>query len=451
LRNLDALDGHGAVTLRGRAMADLPLHPRLAHMALEGKARGQGLTACALAALFEEGNVRGTGADIRPRLALILDGRAADPLVRRLQEQTRRIAVRIGLSNSPADDESPDIGLLVALAWPERVALARSPGSYLMANGRGAALPPGDPVSAHPCLAIAALDAGGNVALDSGSRDARIHLAAPLDRAELEQAFADRITSQTEVWWDEDRQAISARLRRRLDALVLSETPVAAPADLARDVLLDALLQGEFANLPWTPELTAWRQRVRFARGLSRRNRPNWPDVSDAALLATLPDWLGPSLSGIDRLDAISPELLGDCLRRLLPWPLSRRLEALAPERMLVPSGSRIALDYQAAADAADAAAAEEPDEPEGPVLAVKLQELFGLTTTPAVAGGRVPVIIHLLSPAGRLVQITRDLAGFWRHGYAAVRAELRGRYPRHPWPEDPMIAVPTRRAKPRV
>ncbi len=504
LRALEALDAGGRATPRGRAMAGLPLHPRLAHMVLEGAHQGLGATACALAALLSErdplrsgdGPALQAGADVRPRLALLLDGprerggnasRQENGLLFRLREQMRRIALRAGVDIARAEQESASTaspaGILLALAWPERVALRRAPASYLMANGRGAALASGDPLAAHACLALAALDLGG-----TGNADARIHLAAPLHMDDLERLFAHRIVREGAVGWDADRQAVSARVQRRLDALVLSEAPLAdPPADRVREVLLDALQKIGAACLPWTPELTDWRQRVRFARGLellerrkaasapqewgvspetqsgasAEEDKPgksqpdtDWPDLSDAALTAFLPDWLGPYLGDIDRLSRISPALLGEALRALLPWNLSRRLDELAPERIAVPSGSQIRLDYGNAAEEMERTAKEggtTRGELPGPVLAVKLQELFGLGTTPAVGGGRVPAVIHLLSPAGRPVQITRDLGGFWKTGYAAVRADLRGRYPKHPWPEDPLTALPTRHTQKRM
>ena len=501
LRNLGALDAAGRATARGRAMAGLPMHPRLAHMVLEGAKNGLGATACALAALLSERDplrtgdgpsAPQTGADVGPRLALLLDDSRTDSprpgsgLLQRLREQMRRIASRAGI-DPPRAGRAPvaaasEAGALLALAWPERVALRRASASYLMANGRGAVLASGDPLAAQPCLAVAALDLGG-----TGNADARIHLAAPLGMEDIERLFADRIVREQVVVWDAERQAVSARVLRRLDALVLSEVPLAdPPPDTIRAVLLDALQKMGTAGLPWTPELTAWRQRARFARGLAlleRRARgdssrahvaasagqgtsgaipadgnalmnADWPDLSDAALAATLPDWLGPYLEGTDRLSRVSPALLGDALSGLFSWDLSRRLDELAPEGLVVPSGSRIRLDYGDAADemermAADAGPAR--GELPGPVLAVKLQELFGLEATPAVGGGRVPVVLHLLSPAGRPVQITRDLGGFWKNSYAAVRADLRGRYPKHPWPDDPLSAQPTRHTKKRM
>lgn len=450
---LDALDDAGRVTARGRAMAALPLHPRLAHMVLEGKARGQGMTACALAVMLAERDPLRTthgggprpGVDINPRLSLLVDApaQAAPGPIRRVREQMRRLAQRAGIDPAAAAHEHPDCGALLALAWPERVALRRLPGKYLMANGRGAELPQDDPLAAQTCLAVAALDAN--------NADARIHLAAPLDRAELETLFAAQIVTEPLITWDMERQAVSARLVRRMGALTLAEKPLPdPPSEQVRAVLLEAIRAQGLSALPWSPELRTWLDRVRFVGALcvqglvsARSGDPAWPDVSDAALLATLPDWLGPYLDGVDRLSGLTPPLVTVALHALVPWELARRLDALAPEHLRVPSGSSIPLDYSnAGVSAAEAT---------GPILAVKLQELFGLAHTPAVAEGAVPVVVHMLSPAGRPVQITKDLAGFWKQGYAAVRAELRGRYPKHPWPDDPMTAVPTRHTKKRM
>ncbi len=433
LRRLDALDAADRCTRRGLDMVALPLHPRLAHMVLEGKKRAQGLHACALAALFSERDPlrSGTlpGADVRPRLALLLDGPASDKAapVRRLQEQARRIARRARIA--PDSQEHPDPGQLLALAWPERVALRRGPGKYLLANGRGAALLPDDPLAVHDCLAVAALhntEAGG---------DARIHLAAPLDRALLESLFADRLVEEERLVWDAERQAVSARAVLRLDALTLREHPLPhPPEDRVRQVLLRALASMGLDCLPWTDALRSWQRRVLFLRTLSAQGRlpaAPWPDCSDPALAETLESWLGPYLESVDRLGGITPTVLERALKALLPWPLPRDLDRLAPESLTVPSGSSVRLEYGAAGEA--------------PVLAVKLQELFGLEQTPTVAGGAAPVTLHLLSPAGRPVQITSDLAGFWKTGYQSVRADLRGRYPKHPWPDDPLTATPSR------
>ncbi len=435
LRDLGALDRENRATARGRVMAALPLHPRLAHMVLEGKARGRGLHACALAALFAERDpLRGESANLSVRLERILDTRAdaAGGSVRRIREQMRRIAARAGVGAKTASGEDHNIGPLLALAWPERVALRRAGGGYLTRNGRGAALRQDDPLAAQACLAIAELQGA------PGKADAYIRLAAPLCRQDMESLFARDIVVEDRIAWDEARRAVNSRRLRRLDALVLEERPLPDPdPERVRAVLLAALAELGAGGLPWTEEQMRLRSRVAFVRGLAERGlipAAGWPDFSDAALGSELADWLGPHLGDADRLSRITPDMLGSALAALLPWPLYARLDELAPEELGAPSGSRIRLDYGPAPDA--------------PVMAVKLQEMFGLSKTPLVAEGRVPVVLHLLSPAGRPVQVTRDLAGFWQSGYAAVRAELRGRYPKHPWPDDPIAAVPTRRTK---
>ena len=461
LRALDALDAADRITRKGLAMSALPLHPRLAHMVREAKTRNQGMHACALAALFSERDPlrqpgragqagQAVGADVTPRLALLLDARHTGGPVRRLREQMRRIAGRASIRQDGENDthlverakrEDPAIGPLIALAWPDRVALRRGPGSYLLAGGRGASLHPDDPLNACDCLAVAALQSSER------SADARILLAAPLRRDDLENLFPDHLRREDVIRWDAERQAVSARTRVTLGALVLAEHPLQDPdPETVRDVLLQAVGAQGLQALPWTDALRTWRRRVLFVRFLIERGRITaagsqpwpelWPDMSDAALAAGLRDWLGPFLDGAVRLADITPALLEQALHAVLPWPSHQRLEALAPESLHVPSGSRIRLEY----------GVPHPDSP--PVLAVKLQEMFGQTETPAVAEGAVPVLVHLLSPAGRPVQVTADLAGFWRDGYKAVRAELRGRYPKHPWPEDPLTALPSRRTK---
>ncbi len=461
LRLLGALDASGHAVSRGRAMAEFPLHPRLAHMVLEGKAMGRGLLACALAALFSERDpVRASlaqgeaddffglhgSADVSLRLSALLEGEqehgmqaGTRDLMRRLRERMRRIAFKAGIDPRRNRQDPEEAGPLLALAWPERVAMRRGPGSYLMANGCGAKLSPGDPLGAQPFLAVA-LASGASGA--PGGADARIHLAAPLCLEDMEGLFAERIRKEKRLVWDAARQAVSARELRRLDALILEERPWSdPPAEDVRALLLEALAREGIQQLPWSLDLLELRRRVAFARSLpwektAEAEPGGWPDLSDAALAASLPVWLGPFLEGIDRVSRISTLMLAEALSALLPWPLARNIETLAPSHMAVPSGFSYRLDYSDASY------------PAGPVLAVKLQELFGLEKTPALCEGRVPVLLHLLSPAGRPVQITCDLSGFWQNGYAAVRAELRGRYPKHPWPEDPLRATATRRTK---
>lgn len=451
---LGALDAAGRMTPHGRRMAALPLHPRLAHMVVRAGELGLGATACCVAALLEERDpLRDAGTDLRLRVALLApsrpDGRNAGngPMLIRLREAAQQVARladvawsggtggvtrRGGPSTGPGTeaDARPDpeaTGEVLALAYPDRVAEARGQGQFRLACGRGAFLPPEDPLAREPFLAVADMD--GDAARG------RIRRCAPLTREHIEEAFAPSIVAGTFVVWDDRAEAVAARRQRRLGALVLED----APHDAADPEAVTAAVAAGIRSiglhcLPWTPELEQWRARVTFLRGLEPEGgttaEGGWPDVSDAALLAGLEHWLAPYLPGVTRRTQFSRIDLAGALAAMLPWELARRLDADAPERIEAPSGSQVRVDYAAEG---------------GPVLAVKLQEMFGARETPRVGGGRVPVVVHLLSPAGRPLQVTRDLAGFWRTGYPAVRAEMRGRYPKHPWPEDPMAAPPTR------
>jgi ATP-dependent helicase HrpB len=272
--------------------------------------------------------------------------------------------------------------------------------------------------------------------IDAGDRDARIHLAAPLDRASLERHLGTAIETRDEVAWDARAEAVVARRTRRLDALVLEERTLTQGVESAS---LAGMLEGIRAlglqSLPWTRDLEQWRARMALVRSAatSADERAEWPDVSDAALLASLEHWLAPWLAGVTRRDHLARVDLRAALHALLDWNRQRRLDELAPTHLAVPSGSRIAIDYTGAA----------------PTLAVRLQEVFGWTETPRIAGGRLPVTLELLSPARRPVQVTRDLASFWARGYADVRKELKGRYPKHYWPDDPYDATATRKVRP--
>jgi ATP-dependent helicase HrpB len=277
----------------------------------------------------------------------------------------------------------------------------------------------------EPFLAVAEI-AGG-------AATARIVAAAAIEASELEQVVGEHIEQREEVMFDRQARAVRARAVRRYGALVLSDRrlPVPATIEAARD-LAQGLASLGMSVLPWSKGLAQWRERVRF---LHRAEGDEWPDLSDEALSASVEDWLAPHLVGKAKLEEIGADLLGDALRGMLPWPLQRRLDAEAPTHVEVPTGSQVPIDYGAE---------------EGPVLAVRVQELFGLDKHPTIAAGRVPLILHLLSPAQRAIQITRDLPGFWRGSWAAVKADMRGQYPKHPWPDDPLGAPPTRRAKPR-
>ncbi|HZH28667.1 MAG TPA: ATP-dependent helicase HrpB [Azospirillaceae bacterium] len=435
LYRLGALDAGGRVTPHGRAMAALGVHPRLAHMLVRGKAVGQGALACDVAALLDARDiVRGEGAreaDLRVRLDILrgreraAGDRGADRgAVQQVREAARQLRRQLGVpGDAGADGEGA--GLLLALAYPDRVAQRRGPpGSFRLANGRGASLPPTDPLCTADWLAVADLD--GDAA------NARIFRCAPVTQAELEQAFGDDMAERAFVEWDAREQAVAARRQRRLGALVLADAVLAdPPMDAVVAALLQGIRQGWPHILPWTDAATALRARMAFC---ARLEPGSWPDWSDAGLLATLEDWLAPHLSGMSRAPHLKRLDMADILLGSLDWPRRQRFDALAPTHVTVPTGNRREIDYSG---------------PE-PVLAVKLQEMFGARTGPAVGDGKVPVLLHLLSPAGRPVQVTRDLAGFWAGSYAAVRADLRGRYPKHPWPEDPQNATPTARAKPR-
>lgn len=438
LRELDAVDREGRVTPQGRNMARLPLHPRLAHMVLEADALGMGRPACLVAAMSGERDLLAVpDADVRLRLAAAeRGGGSAVTRIRAAAHQIARQAFPKGKPRTAAPDfdEAERAGVLLALAYPDRVAQRRERGSFRTAQGRGAFLDERDPLADESFLAVGALNAA--------SGNARIWQAAPLSRDSIERLFASRFEIREEIFWDEREEAVTARRRRLLGALVLDERPLGNDGQGLAERRARAVIEGVrrlgLACLPWTEALEQWRLRVRFLRSQDREPGV-WPDLSDAALLEGLETWLAPFLDGISRRAQFSRIDLESALHALLPWDSGRRLERDAPTSLEVPSGSRVRLRYEAT--------------PEGivPVLAVKLQEVFGMVKTPAVAGGKVPILVHLLSPAGRPLQITRDLEHFWKHGYAAVRGEMRGRYPKHPWPEDPLTATPTRYTKRRL
>lgn len=434
LGSLGAIEGGGRLTAHGRAMAALGLHPRLAHMALEGRDMGLGRLACEIAALLEERDILRAGpgerdSDLRTRVEALrapAGRRGADPgAVRRVLETARHWQRRLGIA-AGADDNVEATGLLLAFAYPDRVAQRRPGGErqYRLSNGRGAFFAQPEALSASDWLAIAELD--------GDRREARIFLAAPLRQAEIEEHFADLIRTVESVGWSGRDEAVLARRQRCLGALVLADEPAAAAPEAVTAALMQGIREMGLAALPWTPDLLRFRDRVAFMR---RLEGDEWPDLSDAALLAGLESWLAPYAAGMSRRAHLAKLDLAAALRAQLSWEQSRRLDTLAPTHVVVPSGSRLLIDYSG----------------EEPVLAVRLQEMFGLAETPAIADGRVPLLLHLLSPAHRPMQVTRDLAGFWASGYKAVRSDLRGRYPKHHWPEDPLQAVPTSRAKPRA
>jgi ATP-dependent helicase HrpB len=319
---------------------------------------------------------------------------------------------------------------LLALAYPDRIA-QRQDGSearYLMANGRGASFAGPDPLGTEEYLVIAELD--------GGQQWARIDLAVPVLGTELARLYKDDIVEIETVAWDEKTQRACATRQRRFRSLVLSQEHVSKPdPSLITMALLQGVRQAGLAALCWTPELQQWRARVRLLRRADG-SESRWPDLSDETLLQTIDQWLGPYLDGITTLDRVKRMDLAAPLHALLTWEQQQQLDRLAPTHLTVPSGSHVRLDYEGS---------------EAPVLAVRLQEMFGSQDTPRVAGGKIPVMLHLLSPAKRPVQVTQDLAGFWRNTYHDVRKELRGRYPKHHWPDDPLTAPPTAKTKRRM
>ncbi|WP_255448479.1 ATP-dependent helicase HrpB [Telmatospirillum sp. J64-1] len=433
LRRLGALDAEGRITRHGQVMARLPLHPRLAHMILAAKELGLGGLACEVAAILSERDLlRGQrDADLRRRIEVLRGAERGLEVdrgaVQRARQSIRQWQRQLDIKEGEGGIE--ETGLVLAFAYPDRIGQRRSGAGrqYRLSNGRGAFFSDqGERLAAEDFIVCAELD--------GDKREARIFLAAPVTRAELETHFADAIEAVDEVAWDSREQAVQARRRRKLGALVLKDEPLGGNADsqAAISAMCEGIRELGLNVLPWTKELENWRGRVMFLR---RVEGESWPDLSDQALLDGLEDWLGPFLTGITRRGHLAKLDLAAALHALLDWPQSQALDKLAPSHLTVPSGSRIPLDYAGG---------------ETPVLAVRLQEMFGATETPALAGGKVPLVVHLLSPAHRPVQVTQDLAGFWKSSYHAVKADLKGRYPKHYWPDDPLQAQATSRAKPR-
>ncbi len=412
LAELDAVDG--GITAMGRAMVKVPLHPRLSHMVLRGAELGAGEAAALLAAFLSEGHGQGreAGCDIAGRLAATRGGPRA-----RLQASARQIRQIVGLSQDKA--EVPE-GVLVAFAWPDRIAQKRGgERRFRLSGGGGAVLPEHDSLSRHDFLAIATTD--------GAMGDQKIFLASSLSREDIETYFANHIVWVESVTWDERIQAVTARRAKRLGALVLAEQVITDPApDVVAASMAQAIAQMGVQALPWTEAANRFRAQVGFLRKLFPEMA--WPDLSDAALLRDMEHWLKPYLAGISRRSQLERLDLLTILKSLVPQDLQRQVDALAPRRIAVPSGAEVTIDYEAGDD---------------PVIRVRLQEMFGLSKTPLIAAGRVQLRIELLSPAGRPLAVTKSLETFWTNGYPDVRSQLRGRYPKHAWPEDPLTALP--------
>lgn len=430
LQSLGALDDSGAITPHGRSLAGLPVHPRLAHMIVRGKERGSGYLACEVAALLEERNIlhgeKGTDIDFSSRLQALRSGKAVDRATHaRILGEVQRLG-KLADVKPQSERRNEDAGILLALAYPERVARRRETTGrrYHTVGGTGAVLPEWSLLAREEFLAVADVDGVGT--------EARIFLAAPVQLPDILDVFGDRITSREEVLWDSRQQEVIARQVQQLDALILTERKMTPSGESARTAMLEGIREMGLQCLPWNKASESFRSRSEWLRiqGLAGED---WPDLSDEGLMKGLPEWLGPFLDDafrkahLDRLD------LHSILRARFTHAQLRELDGHAPVELRVPTGSHITLDYP-------------PSGP--PVLAVKLQEMFGQTDTPTVAKGRVAVLIHLLSPAGRPLAVTQDLRSFWKNAYPEVRKDMRGRYPKHPWPEDPLTAHPTRRTR---
>jgi ATP-dependent helicase HrpB len=450
LAAIGALDGVGRITPEGRRIRALPLPPRVARMVVGAAdvSPRAAKEAAEIAALLVERGLGGSSADLTQRLEQFRRDRGGRA------EEMRRLAAgwagAVGPSPHPEPIEGSraasqvqagtsldglrmrvaSVASLLALAWPDRLAKARgAPGQFVLANGRGGMVDAADGLAKAPYLAVAEMTGMAS--------NSRILLAAPMDEAAFLAAAGDRIRETEGLTFDAASLSLRARRVKRLDAIELSSATMPVPATpAAAEALADGITAVGVHRLPFSRSAQQWRGRVKFLRSAHAGDADNpWPDVSDAALAAGIRDWLAPFLTGKSGVGQIGADELREALEALLPWNLKRVLEQEAPTHFLAPTGSSVAVDYEAEG---------------GPAIAVRVQELFGLKEHPSLAAGRIPLTLHLLSPAHRPIQITKDLPGFWKGSWAAVRTEMKGRYPRHVWPEDPALAAPTTRAKPR-
>ena len=412
LKRLEALDAENRITATGKEMVRLPLHPRLAHMVVKGRS----VLAADLAAMLSErdGLPRDVGVDITSRLSH-LKGSARER-IRQAAKQIRQIA---GIGEGESEVSA---GVLIAWAFPDRIAQRRGGDRrYRLSGGGGALLPEHDALVTQDFLAVATTD--------GASGDQKIFLAAPLSLKEIEEHFGAQIEARDGVFWDSRAKAVSASKSRRLGALVLEEKPSTnADPSLIAEAMTEGVREMGLAALPWTDGARILRARVMFLRRLYTED--GWPDLSDEALLAGLAEWLSPYLAGISRKAHLERLDMHQIIQSMIPHELARRMDRLAPVRIEVPSGADVRIDYETEGD---------------PVLRVRLQEMFGLARTPAIAEGRSPLRIELLSPAGRPLAVTQSLETFWTNGYPSVRSDMRGRYPKHAWPEDPLNAEPVK------
>jgi ATP-dependent helicase HrpB len=432
LIQLGALDQSGkAITAHGKQMAEFGKHPRMAHMLLRAAPLGLGGLGCELAVLLGEKDfIRYEGsapnADIRIRVEALRGSgayAADEGARRRLSEEVNRLRGELGVHAAQGQQNIQDCGLLLAFAYPDRVARRRETGKYLLSGGRGAAFAGSEPLSHEQWLVIADVE-------DAGT-DSRIRLAAPVAFDQLADHLHKEMNVETNIYWDAESKSVRGRSRKKLGALLLEETPLSRmPAGRVLQVLLEGIRTEGLALLPWTKAARQFQERAVFVR----HHDALWPDLSDEALISSLEEWLSGYIDGMRGKADLQRLNLKDLLESMLTWEQRRKLEDSAPTHWIVPSGSRVPIDYS---------------DIDAPTLAVRLQELFGMADTPLIAGGRVPLTLLLLSPAQRPVQVTRDLASFWSHTYFEVRKDLKGRYPKHYWPDNPLEAQATRRAKP--
>jgi ATP-dependent helicase HrpB len=422
LGRLGALGADGSLTPHGRDMARLPIHPRFSHMIFKARGRGWGSAACELAALLEDRDMaagpRKDDPDIRSRLEGLGTGRG--PATDRILAQKRRLMEIADVTEK--DRGAASAGLLTAWAYPDRIGrrLPDRPGFFQLAMGSPASLPPG-PLSREEFIAVADAEAG--------LAEGRIHLAAPLTRGDLEAEFADRMTVTESVEWDGRGERVLSRRQRWLDKMLVDESEKAGDPERIAHALIGGIRRTGLHALPWAGEAERFRGRVEWAKG----GIEGLPDFSDKGLLESMETWLLPYLNGMSRLEHLGRLDLAGILKARLGPAQKSTLDRIAPSHVQVPSGSRIAVDYGSSS---------------GPVLAVRLQELFGLAETPRISGGRVPLTLHLLSPASRPLAVTGDLSSFWKNTYPIIRRQMQARYPRHHWPEDPMSAMCTKRVK---
>jgi ATP-dependent helicase HrpB len=444
LQRLGALDAGGRITPHGRAMQELAAHPRLAHMLLAARALGAAPSAATLAALLSERDLlrggvataagnRERDSDVRTRLDALRRGtesRGAERgAIERIRRAERAYLRQLGGADERGGGATLDPGVLLAFAYPDRIAKRRAGADarYQLANGRGAAFTSPESIAREELIVA--------VELDDREREAQIRLAAPLARSDLLEHFAGQIAARDELGWDSRTEAVMARRVLRYGEIVLEEKPLReVPPGAASAAVQDGLRALGIEALPWNDASRSFVARCEFVRKLGRTDLGEWPDCSPAALAADL-GWLEPFLEGVTRRSQFERIALLDALRARLTPAQQRQLDELAPTHITLPTGTRTPIDYI---------------DDLAPCASMRMQEVFGLATTPRIGGGAAPVTFKLLSPAHRPLQVTRDLASFWRNAYVDVRKDMRGRYPRHYWPENPLEAEPTRRAKPR-